>query len=283
MKKWGAFLVDMLKLNQPGKGNARLIGELISLSAGKRTAVRNFYIHKMVVLTAVLLAGLLLSLLSFFFYEDGSGKEIQILERPGYGEGDRKEELTVQIEGQTEEQMLEVTVREQTYTDQEKKQLLEQAIAQLEELLPGENDSLDQVRSPLVLPQSLADGAVTVSWMTIPYGVIGDNGEVLKLKEIADIEMGEESYAYHGAMNGHPGISCMIFQTAGSNATEVNNKIDAFLEEEKEGRGRRPTRGITKKSGGWNHHPQRKTSATASGGLFILITPQCQVLFFPIS
>ena len=50
-------------------------------------------------------------------------------------------------------------------------------------------------------------------------------------KEIADIEMGEESYAYHGAMNGHPGISCMIFQTAGSNATEVNNNIDTFLEE----------------------------------------------------
>ena len=60
-----------------------------------------------------------------------------------------------------------------------------------------------------------------------------DNGEVLKLKEIADIEMGEESYAYHGAMNGHPGISCMIFQTAGSNATEVNNNIDAFLVEAK--------------------------------------------------
>lgn len=58
-----------------------------------------------------------------------------------------------------------------------------------------------------------------------------DNGEVLKLKEIADIEMGEESYAYHGAMNGHPAISCMIFQTAGSNATEVNNNIDTFLEE----------------------------------------------------
>ena len=34
-------------------------------------------------------------------------------------------------------------------------------------------------------------------------------------------------------MNGHPGISCMIFQTAGSNATEVNNNIDAFLEEAK--------------------------------------------------
>lgn len=58
-----------------------------------------------------------------------------------------------------------------------------------------------------------------------------DQGEVLKLKDIADIEMGEESYAFHGAMNGHPGVSCMVFQTAGSNATEVNEQIDAFLEE----------------------------------------------------
>ena len=53
----------------------------------------------------------------------------------------------------------------------------------------------------------------------------------MKLKTIADIEMGEETYAYHGGMDGHPGVSCMIFQTAGSNATEVNQNIDAFLEE----------------------------------------------------
>ena len=58
-----------------------------------------------------------------------------------------------------------------------------------------------------------------------------EDGEVLKLKEIADIELGKESYAYIGQPNGKPGISCMVFQTAGSNATEVNNMIDAFLEE----------------------------------------------------
>ncbi|WP_297905584.1 efflux RND transporter permease subunit [uncultured Parabacteroides sp.] len=58
-----------------------------------------------------------------------------------------------------------------------------------------------------------------------------EDGEVLKLKDIADIELGKESYAYIGQTNGKPGISCMVFQTAGSNATEVNNKIDAFLEE----------------------------------------------------
>lgn len=58
-----------------------------------------------------------------------------------------------------------------------------------------------------------------------------EDGEVLKLKEVADIELGEDSYAYSGGMDGHSGISCMVFQTAGSNATEVNQKIDDFLEE----------------------------------------------------
>ena len=58
-----------------------------------------------------------------------------------------------------------------------------------------------------------------------------DTGEVLKLKDIADIQLGQDSYAYHGGMDGHPGVSCMVFQTAGSNATEVNQNIDKLLDE----------------------------------------------------
>ena len=54
---------------------------------------------------------------------------------------------------------------------------------------------------------------------------------MLKLKDIADVQLGQDSYAYHGGMDGHPGVSCMVFQTAGSNATEVNQNIDKLLEE----------------------------------------------------
>ena len=57
------------------------------------------------------------------------------------------------------------------------------------------------------------------------------DGEILRLKDIATIELGRDSYAYVGALDGHHGISCMIFQTAGSNATVVNKEIDKFLEE----------------------------------------------------
>ncbi len=60
-----------------------------------------------------------------------------------------------------------------------------------------------------------------------------DDGEVLKLNEIATIELGQEDYSFIGGVNGHPGVQCMIYQTAGSNATEVVQNIDKFLEEAK--------------------------------------------------
>ena len=57
------------------------------------------------------------------------------------------------------------------------------------------------------------------------------DGQVLKLKDIADIELGMDSYAYVGHCDGHPGISCLVFQTAGSNATAVNAEINKKLAE----------------------------------------------------
>lgn len=59
------------------------------------------------------------------------------------------------------------------------------------------------------------------------------NGEVLKLKDVADIELGMDSYGYVGTCDGHPGVSCLVFQTAGSNATAVNAKINELLESSK--------------------------------------------------
>ncbi len=58
-----------------------------------------------------------------------------------------------------------------------------------------------------------------------------DDGTVLRLKDIADIELGRESYAFKGYTNGHPGVSAMVFQTAGTNATQVVNEVNALLDE----------------------------------------------------
>ncbi|MDD6210615.1 MAG: efflux RND transporter permease subunit [Bacteroidales bacterium] len=57
------------------------------------------------------------------------------------------------------------------------------------------------------------------------------DGEILRLKDIATLELGRLTYGYNNSVNGHPGVTMMIYQTAGSNATEIINNITKYLEE----------------------------------------------------
>ena len=56
------------------------------------------------------------------------------------------------------------------------------------------------------------------------------DGSVLKLKDVAEIELGSRSYEFLGSVNGKPGTTCMISQTAGSNANEIIEEIDKEVE-----------------------------------------------------
>lgn len=57
------------------------------------------------------------------------------------------------------------------------------------------------------------------------------SGEVLRLKDVADIELGKESYAFHSNMDLKSAVGTVIFQMPGSNATEVNENIATLLSE----------------------------------------------------
>ena len=48
-------------------------------------------------------------------------------------------------------------------------------------------------------------------------------GEVLRLGDVADIELGRVTYGFSNTLNGYASTSCIIFQTAGSNATQIIN------------------------------------------------------------
>lgn len=48
-----------------------------------------------------------------------------------------------------------------------------------------------------------------------------DNGEVLKLGDVAEVELGRVTYGFANSLNGHPATSAIVFQTAGSNATQI--------------------------------------------------------------
>ena len=56
------------------------------------------------------------------------------------------------------------------------------------------------------------------------------NGTVLRLKDVASIELGERTYDYVGKVNGHPGTTLMISQTSGSNANEIIKNVDKEIE-----------------------------------------------------
>lgn len=60
-----------------------------------------------------------------------------------------------------------------------------------------------------------------------------DNGEVLHLKDVADVELGRVTYGFHGKFNGKTGVTAIVFQTAGSNATAIINNCLAFVDDMK--------------------------------------------------
>ena len=61
-----------------------------------------------------------------------------------------------------------------------------------------------------------------------------DDGRVVRLSDIAKVELGSQSYTYTGSVNGSPSTTCMINQTAGTNANEIITSINKYLEELKE-------------------------------------------------
>ena len=59
----------------------------------------------------------------------------------------------------------------------------------------------------------------------------GEEGEMLRLRDVADVELGSQTYTYANAVNGHNGTTAMVAQTAGSNARMINLEIDELCEE----------------------------------------------------
>ena len=57
------------------------------------------------------------------------------------------------------------------------------------------------------------------------------DGSLLRLKDVADVELGQVSYGYNGMVDGKPSVIFMAFQIAGANAKETNDRLTAALDE----------------------------------------------------
>lgn len=58
-----------------------------------------------------------------------------------------------------------------------------------------------------------------------------ENGEIIRLRNVADVELGSQSYSYQTFVAGNPGVNFVINPMAGVNTTEVNEKIMVLYDE----------------------------------------------------
>ena len=60
------------------------------------------------------------------------------------------------------------------------------------------------------------------------------NGEVLRLGDVATIELGRLAYTFNNRVNGHKAVTCITYQMAGTNATETINNLLEVIEKTEE-------------------------------------------------
>ena len=160
-----------------GKGEA-LSRELMELGTGKKDCVYDYYVQKIsrfLMISFICITGLA----ALLFLQHRQDRQIVdgVLERPGYGEGGSDQNLLLRV-GAEESEAFDVHLDARTYTSSQVKAFLKNAAASLDAMLPGENASMDEVRTPLCLPDQLEDGRVSVEYYITPGGLIDENGTV---------------------------------------------------------------------------------------------------------
>lgn len=101
----------------------------------------------------------------------------KILQRNPHGQGDSSAQLRASI-GEDEEEF-SVTVSEQEYTEEELDAVFQEASEDLEKMILGENESLDEVRDDLELISEIPETGISVSWEIDNYEVMDLQGNLI--------------------------------------------------------------------------------------------------------
>ena len=126
--------------------------------------------EKKIVILLLCIQGLGIMITSSDLLENKSGAASEIV-RPNPGEGEAEIELEVDTKGY--KGPINIVVEDKIYTSKEIDKLFQQAIKEIEESFLGENESLENIKKPVVMRQKYCDNAVSASWQ------VGDDLVVL--------------------------------------------------------------------------------------------------------
>ena len=152
---------------------------LACLHPGERLEAveEQYHIRKLgISLLACAAAGVVLAGPGICWALDPGRQPVSALERPGYLEGDRSQQLYVQ--GEAGEGRLSLTLGERQYTQKEAQAHLQEVMAELDSVIRGENQSLDRVEYPLNLVREWPDYGISLEWYSGTPEVLDSRGVI---------------------------------------------------------------------------------------------------------
>ena len=124
------------------------------------------------------IAALTIAFLLFYIYENSMENAITIddLKRPDYSEAEK--ELDMQVSSQGKKFNTSIRIEPRLYTAKEISAIFSEISKILEDTLLGENSSIDNITSDVVLCSSVDAYPVTIQWLSDNYEVIDENGKI---------------------------------------------------------------------------------------------------------
>lgn len=101
-----------------------------------------------------------------------------VIERNSYGKGSKLEDLEVTVQGKAEKIPIEVEIAERQYSSKEVLEVFDRIISRMDELILGENKSLDRIEYDMNLPARAPNEPVEISWELSRYDVMDLRGEL---------------------------------------------------------------------------------------------------------
>ena len=181
MKKIFEYLAKrILELKKPSNiDSVRQKLNLMNPGRAGKELVDEYYIKKLSAVLMLLCAGLLFSAL-MFISDLGKSRFIggNVLERNGYGKGDKNVTVDVYADDEQVISKKSLTISERQYTEEEISEIFEEIGEGLRYEILGENESADHVDRDLNLVGTAKDYPVDVEWLISDYTVLDGSGKI---------------------------------------------------------------------------------------------------------
>lgn len=103
---------------------------------------------------------------------------VRDIQRNSYGKGSKKETFEVIVADERLEETVDIEVGERRYSEEEVKKIFRRTMDELEQIILGNNTTVDHVEEDLNLIRMMPDKPIAVTWETSRSDIINSFGEI---------------------------------------------------------------------------------------------------------